>query len=107
MQTTARVTWLPEDFTAACADVRSYQRKRTWDRSLFTVMRNFGDIGLESISTPEMTRESLIADIASGQIDRVVLVTEHNPFEGWSRDITSDVLDAAEEIVAARRIAAE
>jgi hypothetical protein len=90
----------------ACRDVRAYQRKRTWDRSLFVVMRDFGKIGMESVTNPEMTRESLIADIASGQIDRVVLVTELNPVEGWASDITSDVLDAAEAIVSAR-IAAE
>ena len=81
----------------ACADVRSYQRRNRWDCSLFIVMIDYGKFGQESITKPDMTRASLIADVAGGQFERIVGIFELNPFEGWSSDITSDVLDAAEE----------
>lgn len=72
-----------------------------FDRSLFVVMRDFGAIGLESVCRPEEGRAEIIADIASGQIDRVVAVFEFNPVEGWSRNVTSEIADFVEQ---ARRL---
>jgi len=74
------------------------------DQSLFIVTRDFGKLGLESVTDPAATRETIINLIATHQIDRVAFVVECNPVEGWSRDITSDVLDAAE--AAARELQA-
>lgn len=77
------------------------QRPQFWpkpinfDRPQFMVVRNFGDLGLESVTHPnEDTRESIIEDIATGQIDRVVAVFELNPVEGWSRDLTAEIAEA-------------
>jgi hypothetical protein len=36
------------------------------DQSFFIVMRDFGKLGFESVTDPDMTRESIIHDIASG-----------------------------------------
>lgn len=69
------------------------------DHSLFIVMRDFGRHGLESVSEPDMTRDSLIADIATGQIEQpIVYIIECNPREGWSRDITADIAEAVEAV---------
>ena len=73
-----------------------------FDKSLFAVIRHFGDIGMESVTDPDATRDSIVSDIASGQIDRVVAVHEYNPVEKWSRDITADI---AEAVTAVRQAA--
>jgi hypothetical protein len=70
----------------------------TFDHSQFVVLRHFGDLGMESICNPEMTRETIAADIAVGEIDRVVAVFEFNAVEGWSRDITADIAEMVEAV---------
>ena len=66
--------------------------------SLFIVMRDFGRHGLESVTEPDWTRESILADIATGQIDQpIAYIIEVNAREGWSKDITADIADAVEE----------
>lgn len=68
----------------------------TFDRSLFVVLRHFGDLGMEGHSEPYSTRETIAAEIVVGEIDRVVAVFEMNPVEGWSRDCTADVAELVE-----------
>lgn len=70
------------------------------DQSYFIVMRDFGKLGFESVSDPDMTRDSIINDIATGQIDRVAYVIECNPVEGWSHDITDGINEAVAERIA-------
>jgi hypothetical protein len=72
------------------------------DQSFFLVMRDFGKLGFESVTDPNATRESIVRDIASGQIDRVAYVIECNPVEGWSREITSDIKEAAADQIVRR-----
>lgn len=72
------------------------------DQSFFIVTRDFGKLGFESVSDPDATRESIISDIATGQIDRVAYVIECNPVEGWSCDCTADIFES----VAARLVEA-
>jgi len=53
-----------------------------------------------SIYTPETGLEDLrfnqiVSDIQSGQLENVKAVFEFNPAEGWSNDITADVMAAA------------
>lgn len=67
-----------------------------FDRSLYMVVRHFGDLGMESHTNPDDTRESIVADIVTGQIDRVVAVIEVNPVEGWSRNCTAEIKDMVE-----------
>ncbi|MEQ9277766.1 hypothetical protein [Roseibium album] len=43
----------------------------------------------------EMTFDKIVSDIADGQLERVVSVFEFNPAEGWSNDVTADVMAAA------------
>lgn len=59
---------------------------RTFDQPLYLVIRDFGKIGLESVSDPSDTRETIIRDIYSQQIDRVVSVIEI--VDGQASDIT-------------------
>jgi hypothetical protein len=75
------------------------------DRSLFIITRDFGALGLESVTDPNATLGSIINDIATGQIDRVAFIVECNAHEGWSKDCTDDILDAAEDAARARRAA--
>lgn len=79
---------------------------RSPDQSSFIVMRDFGRLGLESVTSPDDTRDSIIESIAQRQIDRVVSVVEYNVVEGWSKDITADIRDAVEQIVVERALAA-
>jgi hypothetical protein len=67
------------------------------DQSLFIVMRDWGKLGFESVSEPEMTRESIAEDIAKGQIYNVAYVIECNPIEGWSKVITDEIFAAADQ----------
>jgi hypothetical protein len=64
------------------------------DQSFFIVTRDYGKLGFESVTDPDATRDSVINDIASGQIDRVAYVIECNPVEGWAHDITADINEA-------------
>jgi hypothetical protein len=80
---------------------------RAFDRFQLCVTRDFGKLGLESVMHPEDTRASLIADIVSGQTDRVVSVIEFNAAEGIATDITADIRDEVEQTILARAIAAE
>jgi hypothetical protein len=84
-----------------CADVRNWQRRHTWDKSLFVVMVDYGKFGVESITKPDMTRASLIKDIFDGQFERIIGIFELNPVEQWSRDITSEILDEVEVLAEA------
>lgn len=79
---------------------------RTLDQSSFIVMRDFGKLGFESVTSPDDTRDSIIESIAQRQIDRVVSVVEYNVVEGWSKDITADIRDAVEQLVVERALAA-
>jgi hypothetical protein len=72
------------------------------DASQFVVTRDFGNLGFESVSHPEWTRESIVRDIIELQIDRVASVSEFNPVEGWSKDITDDIREAVEARLAER-----
>lgn len=72
---------------------------------LYIVMRDFGKLGFESVTDPDMTRASIAGDIATGQIDRVAYVIEAFPLEGSSRDITDDIFEAARKQAAAMNAA--
>lgn len=80
--------------------------RQRFDRSLFTVIRDYGKLGLESQPLePTVTAEQIAADIASGQIDRVVAVIEFNPIEGWSSDITVSIAEQVDALMALRTAA--
>jgi hypothetical protein len=66
----------------------------------YVVTRDYGRLGRESVSDPEWTANSIVRDIAAGQLDRVsqVLVLE----DGVYADITDDIREAVE----AQRVAA-
>lgn len=69
---------------------------------LFVVIRDYGRLGLESVTDPNTTRASIAHDIATGQIDRVAYVIEVLPLEGTSREITDDIFEL---VVALKRAA--
>lgn len=71
---------------------------------LFIVMRDFGKLGFESVTSPDATRESIANDIVTGQIDRVAYVIEVDGREGTSRDVTDEIISAC--VVLARELKA-
>ncbi len=93
----------PKTVTAEIGDdIRTYWQHKLIrpapDQSLFIVMRDYGRLGMESVSDPDMTREGIVRDIVSGQIERVVYVIEVNAAEKWSRDITLSIFEDVENV---------
>ncbi|MFN3247722.1 hypothetical protein [Roseibium album] len=43
----------------------------------------------------EMSFDKIVADIAGGQLEDVKAVFEFNPAEGWSNDVTAEIMEAA------------
>ena len=71
-----------------------FAQHRRFERPIYVVLRDFGKLGIEGVTDPSDTRETIINDIASGQIDRVISVTEIIGSE--ASDITEIIRDAVE-----------
>lgn len=69
----------------------------------YLVMRDFGKIGREGVADPELTRGAIIDRIASGELDRIIFI--HHVEDGLVEDVTSELIDAAEEILREREAA--
>jgi hypothetical protein len=66
------------------------------DRSFFSVIASLGgDAYSAERDVSAMSFQQIVCDIADGQIEDVLTVIEFNPVEGWSNDITADVLAEA------------
>lgn len=66
------------------------------DMSFYSVICELGNC----FYTPEtdltdMNLDKIIGDLQAGQLEKVQVVLEFNPAEGWCNDITSAVLSAA------------
>ncbi|WP_428647787.1 hypothetical protein [Roseibium sp.] len=77
------------------------------DTSFFSVVCELGgDLYVPETDLQDMTWKRIVADIRSGQFERVKAVLEFNPAEGWCNDVTGDVMTAAfpaEEVTATDR----
>lgn len=67
------------------------------DRSFFNVICSYRS-GLGLGSDNLLDRGELIEWIATGQFHDIVRIFEFNPAEGWSRDVTDDVMAEANAI---------
>jgi hypothetical protein len=69
------------------------------DRSIFNVFCQYTS-GVEAVTDPSLTRDEMISDILHGQsgFTDVVAVIEFNAVEGWSRNITADVMAEVEAL---------
>lgn len=66
------------------------------DRSFFSVIAALsGDAYSAERDVSAMSFGQIVKDIADGQIEDVLTVIEFNPVEGWSNDVTADVLAEA------------
>lgn len=72
------------------------------DRSFFCVIVDYGrptiygwTVEIDGTVDPSWTRSEVVDLIRSREWDNVVKVIEFNSVEGWSRDITEDVLAEA------------
>lgn len=82
-----------------------FAKHQSFDHPQYIVTRDFGKLGLESVSDPHETRAELIDTIVSGQIDRVVSIIEVFAVEGSARDITDDIREEVETRVIEREAA--
>lgn len=91
------------DTTGAGQMLLRFAQHNQFTNPRYEVIRDFGKLGFESVTDPEATKSSIIDDIATGQIDRVVSVTEI--FEDRARDITDDIKEAVLALIAQREAA--
>lgn len=78
------------------------------DASIFVPVNSYGQRGFGIETDPAYTREDIVNMIARQEMgfDRLVRVFEMNPTEGWSRDITDEILLAAAVLREARGLQA-
>jgi hypothetical protein len=70
--------------------------KLNLDRSVFSVIASLnGEAYTVERDMSEMTFSKIVEDIQNGQLEDVIAVIEFNPAEGWSNDVTADVMAAA------------
>lgn len=69
------------------------------DRSIYNVFCQYAS-GVEAVTDPATTRADVIDNILHGQsgFTDVVAVIEFNAAEGWSRNITADVMAEVEAL---------
>lgn len=66
------------------------------DFQFFTVVcETAGTLHTAELELDEMTFGKVVEAIAAGQVENVKAVYEFNPAEGWSNDVTADVMAAA------------
>lgn len=68
------------------------------DRSIFACFSDFGPKGFEAVVDPSHDRAEVIENIRRGEFayTKIVKVIEFNASEGWSRDVTDEILAAAD-----------
>lgn len=73
------------------------------DRSIFACFSDFGPKGFEAVVDPSHDRAEVIENIRRGEFayTNIVKVLEFNAAEGWSRDVTDEILAAAERFAEA------
>ena len=93
-------------FSAPTHRPQFWPKPLNFDRSQFSIIQDFGEHGMQSVTTPfEDTFESIVKDIATGQLEKVVAVHEFNVVELWAKDITAIVAEAVEAFNAKREAA--
>jgi len=65
------------------------------DQDTYLVLDDFGPMGRSWRETDEngADRETLIRDLAEDQYRRPIRIVAFNTAEGWSRDVTVDIVD--------------
>ncbi len=66
------------------------------DTTFYSIICDLGQtVYAQELDVEEMRFNKIVEDIRDGQIENVKAVFEFNPAEGWSNDITADVMAAA------------
>jgi hypothetical protein len=73
-------------------------KQPTNDLPRYVVVRDFGHLGQEGITSPEMGFKEIANGIMTGELNQVLAVVEFNVAEGWSCDRTGDIKDYIEEM---------
>ena len=78
-----------------------FAQHRRFERPVYVVLRDFGKLGIEGVTDPSDTRETIINGLINQQIDRVTCILEI--YEGRSTDVTDDFREA---VIARQAVAA-
>lgn len=64
-----------------------------FDVTVYVVLQDFGRLGRAYRETDEACadKDTLIANIISGEFDNITRIVAFNTDEGWSRDVTEDI----------------
>jgi len=66
------------------------------DTTFYSIICTVGQVVVShEVDLEDMRFNKIVEDIRDGQIEDVVAVFEFNPAEGWSKDVTADVMAAA------------
>jgi len=70
------------------------------DHSVFVAHNDYGKSGFEAVVDLSDTRKQIVEKIAAKELgfDHVFRVDEFNVAEGWSRDVTEDILAEADAL---------
>jgi hypothetical protein len=65
------------------------------EQDTYLVLEDFGSLGRAWRETDEgcTDRETLIRDLLTGECDSPIRIVVFNTFEGWSRDVTVEIVD--------------
>jgi hypothetical protein len=71
--------------------------REPFDVTVYIVLNDFGPLGRAYVETGEAEAEeaTIIENILSGQHSHPIRVIAFNTVEGWARDVTEDVAQAA------------
>ena len=66
------------------------------DVTVYIVLNDFGELGRAYVETDEAAadEQTVVANISSGEYSNPVRVVAFNTAEGWSRDVTEDIVHA-------------
>jgi hypothetical protein len=67
------------------------------DETIYLVLQDFGKFGRAYRETDpsQADRQTVLANLLSGQYERPVRIVAFNPSEGWSGDVTAEIAGEA------------
>ena len=63
------------------------------DGTVYLVLDDFGEFGRAYRETPDTRtdRQTVVADLVSGQYERPLRIVAFNTADGWARDVTAEI----------------
>jgi hypothetical protein len=72
-------------------------RSPSHDGTVYLVLDDFGEFGVAYRETDptRADRQTVVADIVSGQYERPLRIVAFNTADGWARDVTTEIAQEA------------